>query len=145
MKTFLHVGCGPETKSGLRGFDNDNWTEIRFDIDEKVKPDIQGTLLDMSQVGSGSVDAVYSSHNIEHVYPHEVPIVLNEFFRVLKEDGIVVVVCSDLQSVSEAVVNDKLCNPLYISPEGPISPLDIIYGHREAIEKGKKMISNHKG
>ena len=65
MKTFLHVGCGPETKSGLRGFDNDNWTEIRFDIDEKVKPDIQGTLLDMSQVGSGSVDAVYSSHNIQ--------------------------------------------------------------------------------
>ena len=92
----------------------------------------------MSQVASGSVDAIYSSHNIEHVYPHEVPIVLNEFFRVLSDDGIVVVICPDLQSVSESVVNDKLCDPLYISPEGPISPIDYIYGNREVIKKGNE-------
>tara|TARA_B110000008_G_C16612067_1_gene420898 strand:+ start:309 stop:419 length:111 start_codon:yes stop_codon:yes gene_type:complete len=35
----------------------------------------------MSLVETGSVDAIYSAHNIEHVYPHEVPIVLNEFYR----------------------------------------------------------------
>ena len=62
-----------------------------------VNPDIVGTLLDMSQVQTASVDAVYSSHNIEHVYPHEVPIVLKEFYRVLKDDGIVVLECPDLQ------------------------------------------------
>ena len=90
MKTFLHVGCGPQYKSGIKGFDNDNWKEIRFDIDEKVNPDIVGTLLDMSEVETGSVDAIYSSHNIEHVYPHEVPIVLREFHRVLNDDGMVV-------------------------------------------------------
>ena len=138
MQTFLHVGCGPVNKSGIPGFRNDSWKEIRFDIDKNVKPDIEGTLTDMSQVASGSVDAIYSSHNIEHVYPHEVPIVLNEFFRVLSDDGIVVVICPDLQSVSESVVNDKLCDPLYISPEGPISPIDFIYGNREAIKKGNE-------
>jgi len=138
MQTFLHVGCGPVNKSGIPGFRNDSWKEIRFDIDKNVKPDIEGTLTDMSQVASGSVDAIYSSHNIEHVYPHEVPIVLNEFFRVLSDDGIVVVICPDLQSVSESVVNDKLCDPLYISPEGPISPIDFIYGSREAIKKGNE-------
>ena len=145
MQTFLHVGCGPVKQSQIPGFRNSDWREIRFDIDKNVNPDIEGTLTDMSKVESGSVDAIYSSHNIEHVYPHEVPIVLNEFFRVLKEDGIVVVVCPDLQSVSEAVVNDKLCNPLYISPEGPISPLDIIYGHREAIEKGNEYMAHKCG
>ena len=86
MKTFLHVGCGPVKKSQIPGFKKDCWREIRFDIDKNVNPDIEGTLTDMSEVKTSSVDAIYSSHNIEHVYPHEVPIVLQEFYRVLKED-----------------------------------------------------------
>ena len=145
MQTFLHVGCGPVKQAQIPGFSNSNWKEIRFDIDKNVNPDIEGTLTDMSKVESGSVDAIYSSHNIEHVYPHEVPIVLNEFFRVLKKDGIVVVVCPDLQSVCEAVVNNKLRDPLYISPEGPISPLDIIYGHGQAIENGNEYMAHKCG
>ena len=144
MKTFLHVGCGPQYKSQIKGFDNENWKEIRFDIDEKVNPDIVGTLLDMSAVETGSVDAIYSSHNIEHVFPHEVPIVLREFHRVLKDDGMVVLVCPDLQSVCEAVVDDKLLQPLYESPAGPISPIDILYGHRPAIARGNEYMA-HKG
>ena len=47
--------------------------------------------------------------------PHEVPIALREFYRVLKEDGMVVITCPDLQSVCEAVVQDKLLEPLYKS------------------------------
>ena len=115
-----------------------------FDIDEKVNPDIVGTLLDMSAVEAESVDAIYSSHNIEHVFPHEVPIVLREFHRVLKDDGMVVLVCPDLQSVCEAVVDDKLLQPLYESPAGPISPIDILYGHRPAIARGNEYMA-HKG
>ena len=144
MKTFLHVGCGPVKKSQIKGFNNDNWKEIRFDIDRNVKPDIEGTLTDMNLVASGSVDAVYSSHNIEHVFPHEVPIVLSEFHRVLKDDGMVVITCPDLQSVCEAVVDDKLLQPLYESPAGPISPIDILYGHRPAIARGNEYMA-HKG
>ena len=144
MKTFLHVGCGPQYKSQIKGFDNESWKEIRFDIDEKVNPDIVGTLLDMSAVETGSVDAIYSSHNIEHVFPHEVPIVLREFHRVLKDDGMVVLVCPDLQSVCEAVVDDKLLQPLYESPAGPISPIDILYGYRPAIARGNEYMA-HKG
>ena len=87
MKTFLHVGCGLQNKSSCFGFNNDNWKEIRLDIDKNVNPHIVGTLTDMQSVVTGSVDAVYSSHNIEHIFPHEVPIALSEFHRVLKEDG----------------------------------------------------------
>jgi predicted SAM-dependent methyltransferase len=108
MKSFLHVGCGPQNKTGLKGFNTDEWKEIRFDIDENVKPDIQGTLTDMSLVGTSSVDAIYSSHNIEHIFAHEVPIALKEFNRVLKDDGIVVITCPDLQSVCDAVAKNKL-------------------------------------
>src|SRR5947209_1666250 len=72
MPTFLHVGCGPKRKSGTtRGFQRDEWTELRLDIDPSVKPDIIGTITDLSAVADASVDALYSSHNIEHLYPHE--------------------------------------------------------------------------
>ena len=144
MKTFLHVGCGPLNKSSCSGFNNDNWKEIRFDIDKNVNPDIEGTLTDMKSVETGSVDAVYSSHNIEHIFPHEVPIALREFYRVLKEDGMVVITCPDLQSVCEAVVQDKLLEPLYESDIGPISPIDILYGHRGFIAQGNEYMA-HKG
>ena len=145
MKTFLHVGCGLLNKSRCKGFNNDNWKEIRFDIDKNVNPDIVGTLTDMKLVETGSVDAVYSSHNIEHIFPHEVPIALREFYRVLKEDGIAVISCPDLQSVCEAVAQDKLLEPLYESHSGPICPIDILYGSRKMIAKGNEYMAKKGG
>ena len=146
MKTFLHVGCGPQYKTNIHGFNNDNWKEIRFDIDKNVNPDIVGTLIDMKLVKTNSVDAIYSSHNIEHVFPHEVPIVLKEFHRVLKDDGIVVLKCPDLQSVCEAVINDKLLEPLYETSDGnKISPIDILYGWRVAIAQGNEYMAHKSG
>ena len=84
MKQFLHVGCGPQNKTSIKGFNQSDWSEVRFDIDPQVNPDIEGTLTDMTLVKTGSMDALFSSHNIEHVYPHEVPMALKEFLRVLK-------------------------------------------------------------
>ena len=145
MKKFLHVGCGPQNKSGLKGFSSSDWNEVRFDIDPKVNPDIQGTLTDMSQVGSGSMDAIFSSHNIEHIFPHEVPVALAEFNRVLKPEGIVVITCPDLQSVCEVVAQDKLLEPLYESPAGQISAIDILYGHRAAMQHGNYFMAHKCG
>ena len=145
MKKLLHVGCGPENKNTLKGFDNPLWEEIRLDIDEDVKPDIVGTLTDMSLVDSGNIDALYSSHNIEHLSPHEVPTALQEFNRVLNNDGFVVITCPDLISVCQAVVSDKLMDPLYTSDAGPISPIDILYGKRGYIEQGKVYMAHRTG
>ena len=145
MKTFLNVGCGPETESKIRGFDNDDWKEIRLDIDEDVKPDIVGTLTDMKLVETASVDAVYSAYNIDHIYAHEVPIALGEFYRVLKDDGLVIIKCPDLQSVAEAVAQDKLLDTLYVSPIGPISAIDIMYGNRQEISEGNTYMEKKVG
>ena len=124
MKTFLHVGCGPKRKDQTtRGFNQDTWQERRLDIDESVKPDVIGTMTQMPAVAAGSVDAIFSSHNIEHLYPHEVPLALAEFLRVLKDDGFLVVTCPDLQSVCGLVAQDKLTEPAYQSPAGPIAPV----------------------
>jgi SAM-dependent methyltransferase len=145
MKTFLHVGCGFLNKSHLKGFNNDNWKEIRFDIDKRVNPDIVGSLTDMKSLETASVDAIYSAYNIDHIYPHQVPIALNEFHRVLKEDGTVVIKCPDLQSVCEAVAQDKLLEPLYDSPAGPISPIDIMFGNRKVIAEGNDYMDKKGG
>jgi SAM-dependent methyltransferase len=145
MKTLLHVGCGWTDKSKLKGFDSDDWQEIRFDINPSVYPDIEGTLTDMEAVATESVDAIYSSHNIEHVFPHEVHSVLLEFHRVLKQDGFVVLTCPDLVSVCQAVASDKLMETLYESPAGPIAPIDILYGLRSDIAKGNVYMAHKTG
>jgi len=144
MKIFLHVGCGQKNKSSCLGFNNDNWKEIRLDIDKNVNPDIVGTLTDMKSVETGSVDAVYSSHNIEHIFPHEVPIALSEFYRVLKEDGIVVITCPDLQGAGEALAQDKLFETLYEGHDGPVTAFDVLFGHRETTAGGN-IFMVHKG
>ncbi len=146
QKTFLHVGCGPARKEQAGpGFRGEEWQELRLDIDPSVQPDIVGTMTDMSAVADESVDAVYSSHNIEHLYPHEVPLALAEFRRVLKDDGFVVLTCPDLQSVAALVAEDKLTEPAYVSPAGPIAPLDILYGLRSAMAAGNLYMAHRCG
>jgi hypothetical protein len=146
MRRFLHVGCGPKTKTETtRGFNKADWSEVRFDIDPSVSPDVIGTMTDMSAVATGSVDAIFSSHNIEHLYPHEVPTALAEFCRVLKDDGFAVITCPDLQSICALVAQDKLTEPAYTAPAGPITPLDILYGHRPQLAKGNLFMAHRCG
>ena len=146
MRTFLHVGCGPARKNRTtRGFAGDAWQELRLDVDPAVEPDIVGTMLDMSAVPTGSVDAVFSSHNIEHLYPHQVPVALAEFKRVLKSDGFLVVTCPDLRSVCALVAQDKLTDSAYTSSAGPITPLDILYGYGPSLAKGNHFMAHRCG
>jgi predicted SAM-dependent methyltransferase len=146
IKTFLHVGCGPARKDRTTAaFATDDWQELRLDINPGVQPDIVGTMTDMAAVPSESVDAVYSSHNIEHLYPHEVPLALGEFLRVLKPEGFAVVTCPDLQSVAALIADDKLTDAAYTSPAGPITPLDILYGYRPQLAIGNLYMAHRCG
>jgi len=144
MKTFLHVGCGPKQKERTTKALS-SWNELRFDIDESVKPDLVGTMTDMSSVSSETVDAVFSSHNIEHLYPHDVPVALSEFVRVLKPDGIAVITCPDLKSVCALIADDKLTDAAYTSPAGPIAPIDILYGLKTSMARGNLYMAHRSG
>lgn len=141
---LLNVGCGPQGRQhGFSGFAD--WQEIRLDIDAAVQPDVVGTMTDMSAVTDASVDAIVSSHNIEHLYPHEVPLALAEFVRVLRADGMVLITCPDLQSICARVAKGELASPLYDSSAGPITALDILYGHRGAMAAGNLYMSHRCG
>jgi SAM-dependent methyltransferase len=146
VKTFLHVGCGPARKEHTTPvFAAGDWRELRFDIDESARPDIVGTMTDMSAVADESVDAVFSAHNIEHLFPHEAPVALAEFRRVLKPEGFLVITCPDLQSVAALVAEGRLVEPAYISSVGPISPLDILFGLRGALAAGNHYMAHKCG
>lgn len=146
-KTVLHVGPGHRSNGAKLpvAFQSAEWREIRLDIDPANDPDIVGSMLDMAAVASESVDAIYSAHNIEHVHAHEVPVVLAEFLRVLKPTGFAVITCPDLQAVCQLVAEDKLGDAAYQSPAGPITPLDIIYGHGQALAHGHMYMAHKCG
>lgn len=146
LKVFLHVGCGMKSKAQTTlGFNSSKWQETRYDIDSSVNPEIEGSMIDMHKVKDRSFDAIYSSHNIEHLYPHEVNLALSEFNRVLNTEGFVVLTCPDLQSIGALIADDGLEDVAYLSPAGPITPLDIVYGHRPSIEKGNHFMAHKCG
>lgn len=146
LRKFLHVGCGPQTKeSTVAVFASELWQEVRFDIDQSCNPDIIGTMTDMSMIKAGEMNGLYSAHNVEHLYPHEVSIALSEFHRVLDEHGFAVITCPDMKSVCQKVVEQGLTEPLYISPAGPIAAMDVMYGLRTAIASGKTYMAHRCG
>ena len=146
-RTVLHVGCGLAHPAKLPEayFPLSDWREVRLDIDPDVAPDIVASLTDMSAVADASVDAVWSSHNLEHLAPHEVPVALAEFIRVLKPGGFVLVTMPDLQQVATLVAEGQLEEPAYMSSLGPISPLDILYGYRPALAEGNIFMGHRTG
>lgn len=146
-RTVLHVGCGMPDPRKLPAafFAVGEWREVRLDIDPGVAPDIIASITDMTVVGSGSVDAVWSAHNVEHLFAHEVPIALAEFRRVLRPDGFALITVPDLQRVAELVAQDRLMEPAYISPAGPIAPLDMMFGFGGAIAGGNHFMAHRTG
>ena len=127
QRTFLHVGCGGDPAPAWL----DAYKEVRLDIDETHKPDIVASMLDLGDIGQ--YDVVYLSHSLEHVYPHQVPVALEEFRRVLKDDGFVAIVVPDLEDIrpTEDVV--------YESPAGPVTGLDMYYGMARLIAENPYM------
>ena len=76
-RRVLHVGCGPSDPAKLPAafFPAGEWQELRLDIDPGVAPDIVASITDMAVVATGSVQAIWSAHNLEHLAAHEVPLV----------------------------------------------------------------------
>jgi len=146
MKKLLHVGCGTFTKKDtIPYFFSDLWHEIRFDIDPTVKPDIIGLLTDMSALESESVDAIYSAHNIKHLFAHEVDLALAEFYRILKSDGFLVITCPDIQSLCKLIGERGLHEVAYHSQSGPITAHDILYGYEPDLKKGNVYMAHKCG
>jgi len=146
QKTVLNVGCGYPARQRLHWhFHGPEWREVRLDLDPNVRPDILCSMTDMRPVTGGTVDAVWSSHNLEHLQRHEVPLALSEFIRVLKPHGLLLLTLPDLRQVAQLVVEDKLEDQAYYSSSGPITPLDMIFGHGASLAHGNHFMAHRTG
>ena len=145
-KIVLNVGCGYPLRQKLhRHFHGPEWREVRLDLDPAVQPDIVCSITDMGPVSANTIDAVWSSHNLEHLQRHEVPLALGEFIRVLKPQGLLLLTLPDLQQVAQLVVDDKLEDLAYQSPSGPVTPLDMIFGHTASLARGNRYMAHRTG
>jgi SAM-dependent methyltransferase len=145
-KIVLNVGCGHPSRQGVHpAFQGVEWREVRLDIDPSVNPDVVCSMTDMQPIATNSIDAVWSSHNLEHLHRHEVPLALAEFIRVLRPGGQMLLTMPDLQRIAELVASDALEDEAYRSPSGPITPLDMIYGHSPSLARGNRHMAHKTG
>lgn len=116
-KRVLHVGCGgdplPEWLEGAG--------ETRLDINAQWNPDIVGSMTDLGDIGT--FDIVVAQHCLEHLTIHEANKAMSGFARVLDRGGFAYLVVPDLEDVK---ATDDV---LFFAPCGPITGLDLIYGH----------------
>ena len=134
MRRWLNVGSGARG-SGLRppGFDPGSWQEVCLDADPRVAPDIVAPAHDLSALEDGVMDAVFSSHCIEHLYLDQAVPALREWRRVLKQDGFLLLVCPDLQAAAEMIAQDRLLDVAYAG----ITPYDIVFSHQGLVRQGR--------
>lgn len=146
-KVVLNVGCGTYRPDRLdpRFRDDNEWFELRLDMDPEAEPDIVGDLTDLHMLPDGAVAAVHAAHNLEHLDAHQVVPALKGFFRVLSWSGELVLHTPDLQTIAAFVAQGKLEEPLYTAPGGEVTPLDVIYGMRSSIENGSALMAHRTG
>lgn len=144
-RKVLHVGCGNSGRENTHhSFHGPEWEHIRCDIDPTVNPDVVDDMRHLASVPSESVDAVFSSHNLEHLHYNDVFDALTSFLRVLKDRGRLVVVVPDFELACEQVVRGEGLHTLYNSAAGPITPLDMIFGMR-AMTHGNPYMQHRTG
>jgi SAM-dependent methyltransferase len=138
-KRVLHVGCGTKSSARLHAvFRQPQWQEVRLDIDASAEPDIAGSLTDMNRwIEDQSYDAIWASHVIEHLLRHEVAKALSEFHRALVPTGYALIRTPDIEAVAQFILDGRIDDVIYRSPAGPITPLDMMYGHGASVERGK--------
>ncbi len=134
LSNWLNVGSGA-AGTGLKppGFSPANWREFRLDADPAVEPDFVAPAHDLSLVAEASMDAVFSSHCIEHLYLDQAVPALKEWRRVLKDDGFLLLVCPDLQAAAEMIAKDQLFAEAYCG----IRPYDIVFSHQGLVAQGR--------
>ena len=71
-RLLVNLGSGPKDSAWLPAMFAD-WRELRVDADAKAVPDLLADITDLSAIETGSIDAIWSAHCLEHLYLHQVP------------------------------------------------------------------------
>ena len=141
---LVNLGSGPKGSTRLPAMFAD-WRELRVDIDATAAPDILADITDLSAIESGSVDAVWSAHCLEHLYLYEVGKAIAEAYRILSDDGFLCLIVPDLQTIAEYIATDRLHEVVYQSPAGPVIAHDILFGFGPLLAQGYSKMAHNCG
>jgi protein O-GlcNAc transferase len=143
-RLFVNLGSGPKQSAWLPAMFAD-WRELRVDADPKAAPDLLADITDLSAIETGSIDAIWSAHCLEHLYLHQVGGAIAEMHRILTDDGFMCLIVPDLQVLAEYIVNDKLHEVVYQSAAGPVTAHDILFGYGPYIARGHSGMAHRCG
>ncbi len=123
-----------------------DWEQVWLDIDPSVNPDVLCDARELTKLQPNAYNAIYCSHNLEHYFRHDVKKVLAGFLHVLKKDGFAHIRVPDMAAVMRDFVEKDMDinDTLYISPAGPISIQDVMYGWGLEIERSGNDFFGHK-
>jgi SAM-dependent methyltransferase len=146
-KRVLNAGSGASNARALHQvFAPEAWEEIRIDIDPESEPHIVASITDLrTSCAARSFDAIWASHILEHLYAHEVASAFAEFKRTLKPDGFALVTLPDLETVASLILEHGPDRVAYTSPAGPITALDMLFGHSGSIARGHTYMAHKTG
>lgn len=128
----LHLGCGTIAPSDWINIDN-SWNAwlAKYPILKKlikisglIRSDLLNIpwpkniiIYDLTKTLSfdnNSVDCIYSSHTLEHLYLEQAKNLLKECFRILKPGGIVRIVVPDLKAFTQDYLNRNTSADTYL-------------------------------
>lgn len=102
-KKIVDLGCGNNK------YETDEGDVLTVDIREDVKPDYRCDLAKLP-FANGEFDIVFSSHTLEHFPRADVEGVLDEWIRILKDDGELRLVVPNIKWAAERIMKDKIDN-----------------------------------
>jgi predicted SAM-dependent methyltransferase len=102
-KKIVDLGCGEPENS----YNTEEGKVLRVDIREEVKPDYRCDLRKLP-FATKEFDIVFSSHVLEHFARNETKAVLDEWIRILKEDGELRLVLPNLEWAAQHVMNKEI-------------------------------------
>lgn len=143
-KVLVNLGSGAKGSAPLPAMFAD-WRELRVDVDARMAPDILADITDLSAIESGSADAVWLAHCLEHLYLYQVGKAIAESYRILTADGFLCLIVPDLQAIADYIANDRLHEVVYESPAGPVIAHDMIYGFGPYLAQGRPSMAHKCG
>lgn len=123
-KKIVDLGCGEAKDS----YHTDEGKVVRVDIREEVQPDYRCDLRQLP-FKTGEFDVVFSSHTLEHFSRVELPVVLDEWVRIMKEDGEFRMVLPNLEWAAQQIMNGEI----------NANVMNVLYGAQTYTENHHKM------
>lgn len=143
---LLNVGGGSKATPIPARYEG--WTHDLLDIAEGPDVDIVCDARTMCfNLNPEQYDVVYCAHNLEHYHAHEVDLVLQGMRFALKAGGEVHIIVPNIGQLIHHMVEGgfDLEDPIYESPAGPITPLDVFYGYGPEVESGNPFYAHKTG